>query len=134
MMFLLRLAFWLMVICLILPSSREENRRLMSSAERAVSDVRSFCERNPAVCEDAQSAFTNFLTKIKTGAEVLETWMGASEAKIMDRLDVPPASSPDSGVNRGGSPPVSPLQPLPRWGNSLAPGDKRPPWRDPARL
>ena len=52
MFFLLRMAFWLMLICLLLPGSSEDNRRLITSAEKTVNDVRGFCQRNPQVCDD----------------------------------------------------------------------------------
>lgn len=133
MMFLLRMAFWLMVICLLLPGSPVENRRLISSAGKAVDDFRSFCERNAEVCNDARSAFTNVIVKVKGGVEVLETWMTAAEGKIPDRLDAPklqPGAFREDGPDR----PAAPFQAVPQWGDSLNPGDKHAPWRDPARL
>ena len=59
MLFLLRLAFWIMLVCLLLPGSREDNRRLMSSAEKTFEDVRGFCGRNPQVCDDARTTMTS---------------------------------------------------------------------------
>ncbi len=75
MLFLLRLAFWILLICLLLPGSREDNRRLMNSAERTVSDMRGFCQRNPEVCEDARVSLTLMLSRLRSGAEIVQTWL-----------------------------------------------------------
>ena len=58
MFFLLRLAFWLCVVCILLPSSNKttptdaqiDASEAMTLATAAVSDVRGFCERQPDAC------------------------------------------------------------------------------------
>ncbi len=133
MLFLLRLAFWVLLICLLLPGSREDNRRLMNSAERTVSDVRGFCQRNPDVCEDARITMTSLLTKLKAGAELVQTWL-AAETKDGEAGAAPsaPASPPGQPLAKGAS--GQPLQLVPRWQDSLNPVDKQLPWRGPAQL
>ena len=64
MRFLLRLAFWILVICLLLPGATQDNRKCSISAERTVADVRGFCGRNPDVCDDARIAMTSMLAKL----------------------------------------------------------------------
>jgi hypothetical protein len=80
MLFLLRLAFWIMVICLLLPGSREDNRRLIVSAERTVSDMRGFCYRNPDVCEDVRLSITAMLVRL-TGDPIRSPLLRRQEAK-----------------------------------------------------
>ena len=75
MFFLLRLAFWVMLICLLLPGSHEDNRRLITSAEQTVNDVRGFCQRNPQVCDDMRMSMTALLSRFRSGAELLQTWL-----------------------------------------------------------
>ncbi len=133
MLFLLRLAFWTLVICLLLPGSREDNRRLMNSAEKTVSDVRGFCQRNPEVCEDARVTMTSMLTKLKSGAELLQTWLAPDQPKGGDEggtslgSPAPADSAPAKGTSQ-------PPRLVPRWQDSLNPADKQMPWRGPAHL
>ncbi len=75
MLFLLRLGFWIMLICLLLPSSRQDNRRLISSAEQTVNDMRGFCQRNPQVCDDVRMTMTSLLARFRSGVELLQTWL-----------------------------------------------------------
>jgi hypothetical protein len=135
MLFLLRLAFWIMLICLLLPGSREENRRLMSSAERTVSDVRGFCQRNPEVCSDARTTMTTMLSRLKSGAELLQVWLAPEDQKAEDRPAPADAGSPRvESAPRSDSSSATPPRLIPKWQDSLNPGDKEMPWRGPARL
>jgi hypothetical protein len=135
MFFLLRVAFWIMLICLLLPNSRDDNRRLVQSAERTFSDLRGFCQRNPEVCEDAHVSITSIWLKLKNGAGMIQTWFlrddrredeRAGNTTVPDRpTDLPPR------YERGNTAPV-PL--APNWQDSLSPQDKQMPWRGPSAL
>ena len=132
MMFLLRLAFWILVICLLLPGSPGDNRRLVSSAERTVSDVRGFCQRNPDVCEDMRITMTSVLARLKNGAELIEAWLAQDERSGEGGGTAPPAAPAD-----GPAPSRAVKQPprlIPEWQDSLNPADRQVPWRGPARL
>ena len=57
MFFLLRMAFWLGLVCLLLPGSgrkssdpRIDPTQAMNVASAAVSDARGFCGRQPEAC------------------------------------------------------------------------------------
>jgi hypothetical protein len=143
MLFLLRLAFWIMLVCLLLPGSREDNRRLISSAEKTVADVRGFCGRNPDVCEDARTTMATLLSRLKSGTELLQVWLSDEEKKDQTRIgetsegrNTPGASPEQEPKVQDGSYPAQPvpLRPTPQWRDSLAPGDKQMPWRGPAGL
>jgi Family of unknown function (DUF5330) len=132
MFFLLRMAFWILLICLLLPGSREDNRRLMSSAERTVSDVRGFCQRNPEVCEDARLTLTAMLSKLKNGAEIVQTWLARGEVNGGEAgaaSSQPPPFAEPPGSWRGQQ-----LHMIPKWQDSLKPDDRQVPWRGPAHL
>jgi Family of unknown function (DUF5330) len=132
MMFLLRFAFWILVICLLLPGQPHDNQRLISSAERTVSDVRGFCSRNPQVCEDARILMTSFLAKFKNGAELMQTWLAKNEGRgsgagilfsgqpLAEKTEPAPAEAPQ------------PLPAAPKWEDSLSPSDKEVPWQGPS--
>jgi hypothetical protein len=130
MLFLMRLAFWLLVIVLLLPSSEEDNKRLIASAERTVDDLRGFCGRNPDVCESARTATSALLQKVQNGVEMLETWMnqaGEAEAdKNADRLAPPTQTIQPPGLN-----PAAPLTVRPRWQDTLSEADREMEWRGP---
>jgi Family of unknown function (DUF5330) len=134
MMFLLRLAFWMLVICLLLPGQPHDNQRLISSAERTVNDVRGFCNRNPEVCEDARILMTSFLTKFKNGAELMQTWLAKDEARGTDAGAM--FSGQPSPEVREPAPKDAPrpLQAVPKWQDSLNPSDKQVPWQGPSPL
>ena len=120
MLFLMRLAFWLMIIVLLLPSTQEDNKRLMATAERTVSDIGGFCGRNPDVCEAMRSAASSLLQKVENGLTMINWWVsGEDDGKDGARL------LPDGE----GAPPAIVLQP--RWNNNLTDADKRIPWRGP---
>ena len=57
MFFLLRLAFWLGVVCVLLPGSgtptqetRIDPATAVTAASAAVADMRGFCDRQPEAC------------------------------------------------------------------------------------
>lgn len=142
MMFLLRLAFWVTLICLLLPASNEDSRRLISSAGQAVADMRGFCQRNPQTCEDMRVTMTALLTRFRSGAETLQAWLAQQGSEGEDRADAAPglesrsavaAGHPDSSpVRRLGKSNQLPLQPITKWQDSLNSADKQMPWRGPA--
>ena len=47
MLFLIRAAFWLMIIVLLLPTDDRQRSEVYGTAQAAVNDVASFCDRNP---------------------------------------------------------------------------------------
>lgn len=70
-MFLIRTAFWLTLVILLLPTSEQEQRDVYGTAEAAVKDMRSFCTRNPEVCAKSRDAFETFSQKAQFGAKML---------------------------------------------------------------
>ncbi|MFY9639925.1 MAG: DUF5330 domain-containing protein [Rhodomicrobium sp.] len=131
MMFLLRFAFWILVICLLLQPA--DNQRLLSSAERTVHDVRGFCERNPEVCDDASVIMTSMLTKLKSGAELMQYWLAQNGSKGRAGGTVTEETAPANGQPAAKSA-GEPLRAAPEWEDSLNPSDKEMPWHGPARL
>lgn len=70
-MFLIRTAFWLTLLVLILPANEEDQKRLLGAAEATVKDLGSFCERNPGACDRAKLAFSNLGQKAEFGAKMV---------------------------------------------------------------
>ncbi len=125
MKFLLRMAFWLTIVALLLPSHSWQGAgsapqvstgEAVSAATAAVSDMRQFCARQPDVCVVGSQALTGLGQKAQAGAKMLyefltEHFRGQQTA----------ADKPGRAV---GKPPQ----------NMLAPADLAAPWRGaPAR-
>ena len=70
-MFLIRTAFWLTLIILLLPTNEQDQSKIYGTAEAALKDMRSFCVRNPGVCEKSGDAFEVFAQKAEFGARML---------------------------------------------------------------
>ena len=49
-MFFVKLAFWLGVVVLLLPSDEQQQARLYGNATTAVERVTTFCDRNARTC------------------------------------------------------------------------------------
>ena len=70
-MFLIRTAFWLSLLILILPTDGQKQQVIYGNTEAAVKDIRNFCARNPDVCEASKNAAYTFSQKAKFGAKML---------------------------------------------------------------
>lgn len=79
MFFLLRMAFWLTVVCVMLPSGSNNTSpdaqidatQAASLAAAAVSDARGFCERQPDACEVGGKVAIAIGHKAEAGARTL---------------------------------------------------------------
>ena len=115
-MFLIRVAFWLGLIVLLLPTDERQQARLYSSVAAAVERVTTFCDRNPKVCA--------------TGAELWSTFLKKAEFAV--RLAIDLASSPRKEGDTPAEPTRSlrpPLRPSVQPHGTLTPSDRAPAWR-----
>ena len=98
MMFLVRMAFWLMILILLLPTDQQQQSDVYGTAEAAVKDVSGFCGRNPGVCEKGEDAFGVFLHKVQFGAQILMGFIkgqtGATAASETAAPDPEPRPAP----------------------------------------
>ncbi len=86
MFFLLRMAFWLSVVCVLLPSggtkatspdAQIDATQAMSLAGAAVSDMRGFCDRQPNACEVGGKVAVAIGHKAEAGARTLYEFVTA---------------------------------------------------------
>jgi len=94
MMFLVRTAFWLMIIILLLPTDEQQQNKVYGTAEAAVKDVATFCDRNPDTCTTGRDALEVLVHKAEFGARMLMGFIkeqtGANEtASTSDASTVP---------------------------------------------
>ncbi len=71
MLFLMRTAFWLIIIVLLLPTDERQRSEVYGTAQAAVNDVATFCDRNPETCARGKDAFAVFVQKAQFGARML---------------------------------------------------------------
>ena len=121
MRFLLKLAFWLTVVVLLLPSDRAQQGApapqvgasdAVSATGAVVADVRQFCARQPDACAVGSNALVEFGHKAQVGAKMLYDFLGEKAGH-----------EPVRGEQVAGA--RKPSQ------NTLAPADLATPWRGP---
>jgi|SRR5690242_1233361 len=79
MFFLLRVAFWLAVVCVLVPSANKsaspdgqmDAGQAVTLASAAVSDVRGFCERQPDACVTGGKVAVALGHKAEAGARTI---------------------------------------------------------------
>jgi Family of unknown function (DUF5330) len=91
MMFLIRSAFWLMIIVLLLPTDEGQQSQVYGTAEAAVKDVATFCDRNPETCTTGKTAFDILVHKAEFGARILMSF-------IMDKTGLGGDETASSGA------------------------------------
>jgi hypothetical protein len=132
MRFLLRLAFWLTVIAILLPeggsqpaSHPEINAtEAMSAAKATVGDVRQFCERQPEACTVGSQAANVLGDRAKAGARQIYDFINEKMA--------PSESDPVTTATAGRTAATIPLPPPRPSQHTLTPADLAPSWLGPA--
>jgi hypothetical protein len=95
MMFLIRMAFWLMILVLLLPTDEKQQTDVYGTAQAAVKDVSGFCGRNPGVCEKGKDAFSVFVHKAEFGAQMLMGFITERTGASATSGTVAPAATPE---------------------------------------
>ncbi len=134
MFFLLRMAFWLTVVCVLLPSGSNTSpdaqidaTQAASLATAAVSDVRGFCERQPDACEVGGKVAVAIGHKAEAGARTLFEFISAkvNEKPAPEKASTKfvPASGQSAQVGAYGA-----------QSGTLTQGDMAPNWQAPVPL
>ncbi|HAT86998.1 DUF5330 domain-containing protein [Cohaesibacter gelatinilyticus] len=110
--FLIRAAFWLSLVIMILPrepgTTREEaglsTMEAITVAQATLNDFTGFCSRQPDVCAAGEVALETFSAKAKYGAKQLYVYLDGQENQT-DRdensgLRQAPALSEGQGLDR----------------------------------
>ena len=121
-MFLIRAAFWIGLVVLLLPTDERQQARLYSAATATVERVTTFCDRNARTCEVGADVWAAFVKKAEFGARMafeLITNRGNGGSKDEDGARVEPASARGKVEKK----------PLPAPRGTLTPADLNPPWR-----
>ncbi len=132
MFFLLRLAFWLGVVCVLLPSGSKTNApdatidpaQAITVAGAAVSDMRGFCERQPDACVAGGKVAVAIGHKAEAGARTIYDFISAKLAErraakaVADKPDAKMVTVNEPGSAQG----------------TLTPTDMAPAWHAPVPL
>ena len=95
MFFLLRMTFWLGLVCVLVPSSNSGTQAIdpgqaLTVASAAVSDARGFCERQPQACVAGGQVATAIGHKAEAGARTLFQLIST---KLTENSDKPTAKA-----------------------------------------
>lgn len=126
MRFLLRMAFWLGLVLVLLPSGGAQplpqgqvsTSEAFSAARAAVSDMRQFCERQADACVVGSQAATTIGYRLQAGAKVLYEFLNA-------QLGPNETATGTVTANATPLPSARPSQ------HTLNPADLAPAWRGP---
>jgi len=130
MFFLLRMAFWLGVVCVLLPSGGSRSNvpnasinptEAVTMASAAVSDMRGFCARQPNACAVGGKVATALGHRVEAGARTLYHFISARLADTM-------ASKP------AGKTTAKPVQVSASDRGTLTAADMQPAWHAPVPL
>jgi len=94
-MFLIRTAFWLSVVIVMIPADPQSETpaprvsmfEAFSSARAVAADFSNFCERNPDVCVTGAAAFQVFAEKAQSGARLLFRYFDGTGASGSENDD-----------------------------------------------
>ena len=103
MFFLLRVAFWLSIVVVLLPSGPKSDPNApavstfeaIGAASAALKDARGFCAREPEACAVGSQALHVFGQKAQHGAKMLYDFLSSSESAM--KHDEPTGSTPRPG-------------------------------------
>ena len=105
MFFLLRVAFWLSIVVVLLPGGSKSDPNAptvgtfeaIGAAQAALKDARAFCQREPEACVVGSQALQVFGQKAQNGARMLYEFMSSNSAESMSKHDGPTGSTPRPG-------------------------------------
>jgi len=124
MRFLLKTAFWLTVVVMLLPANEKRPpsqvgaTEAVSAATATMSDMRQFCSRQPDACAVGSQAATTFGQKAQAGAKMLYEFLS-------DR------TAPNETGSVAGKPADRPGHAAQPSQHTLTPADIAPTWRGP---
>jgi hypothetical protein len=132
MFFLLRVAFWLTIVLVLLPSGKSQPGNhapqvgatdAVVAAGAAVSDMSSFCDRQPEACEVGAHAAAAIGQRAQAGARMVYEFINEHMAK-----DQPGRGSTTGSVSERK---LFDARSIPAFRGTLMPADLEPAWQGP---
>jgi hypothetical protein len=121
-MFLIRLAFWVGLVVLLLPTDERQQARLYDTAVSTVDRVTTFCDRNGQLCAASADFWAKFARKAEFAARILVDLVssGGRKEEVTPAVDVAPADARRR---------PEPSRYRPAAQGTLTPSDLSPAWR-----
>ncbi|TCT02972.1 DUF5330 domain-containing protein [Aquabacter spiritensis] len=120
MFFLIRMAFWLAVVLMLLPISTSEDGtrqigafQALGAAQSAFSDVGGFCQRQPDACAVGGQLLAHLGDKAQAGAKWLYENIGSAQVPVETGDTAPPAVHS-----------LTPQDLAPAWGGAIGEAQK----------
>ncbi len=117
-MFLIRSAILLALLVALLPSEPREQERLYQTASHALHQAATFCDRNAAMCAEAQSHWVHFKAKLTIAGRMV---VDLVNERLAGR------QGPATPSHRGFEPQPAAAAIPPA--DTLGPSDRSPAWR-----
>lgn len=136
MFFLLRMGFWLTIVCVLLPGSGEKASspeakidavQAVTLASAAVSDMRGFCERNADACVVGGKVASAIGNRAEAGARTIIEFVST---KLADSKAAPAAEEPNRAIGVSATGALG----TPVNHGTLTPSDLKPAWHGPVPL
>jgi hypothetical protein len=127
MFFLLRVAFWLSVVVMVLPTGTAQKTDTsvqigaadaLGAAAAAISDMRQFCSRQPEACSVGSQAAYAFGQKAQASAKMVYEFFADKAAKESGEPAAPASASGAAANDHAAQ-------------GTLTASDRAPPWRGP---
>lgn len=121
MFFLMRVAFWLSLVILLIPADPNEAAKsgrtvstfeAVGAAQAAYEDARGFCGRNPGACDIGQMALDTFSAKARTAAHWVYRTLEGKEDGPVTTASTPKPAPAAAPVRKAGEAPTQPRRPV----------------------
>jgi hypothetical protein len=131
MFFLLRMAFWLGVVLILLPTGAAERggaanevgaSDAISAASATVSDLRGFCTRQPDACTVGSAVATSLGRKAQAGAKLLYEFLTERPAS----RSAGKAGADKAAVEKASQDTLTPADLIPTWRGTPLRRDSKP--------
>ncbi len=152
MMFLLKSAFWLGLLLVLLPSGSKKQTDNMpqinavqaaTAAGGVFADLSQFCTRRPETCAVGSQVASVLAQRAQDGAIMVYQFIAERRQAAPEKIEVLPAHNDTAAVDRtiddttgsigAATPTVMIPRPRPsRMQDTLTASDRQPPWREPA--
>jgi hypothetical protein len=130
-MSLIKTAFWLGLVVLLLPTDQQQQAKLMNTASAAVERAVTFCDRNASTCAMGAQVWATFVKKAEFGFHMaLDLINKRGDAREVEPRVAAPAQQPQHTPIpvKTQAVPVTPQR------GTLNPGDLQPTWRGQASV
>lgn len=84
-MFFLKIAFWVVLVILLLPNNSREKNEFYGATQRSIHEISAFCSNNPKVCEKSTSFVDTLRQKFVNTGELVGEVVNGREQPVMKR-------------------------------------------------